>query len=197
VGSIHLKNHNITFIHIPKNGGSSVRAALRTVPGAEFMPLNGRDINIKHPDIDTTRNHFGDLGWTFCVVRNPYDRIVSMWRQIRRVTNYTGDLNHFILEHADYNTFMKPQSKWFNHGEIDFIIRFENLCNDWETIRKKIKCGKLPHKNRSSRAKWIILEDYSWTKETKKVVQEKFKEDFKRFEYNPNQLGTYSKEEKA
>ena len=178
MGSIHLKNHNITFIHIPKTGGQSVRAVLRKVPGAEIMPLNGRDINIKHPDINTTRNRFGDLGWTFCVVRNPYDRIVSMWQHIRKVTNYTGDLNHFILEHADYNTFMKPQSKWFNHGEIDFIIRFENLRNDWETIRKKIKCKKLPHKNKALKI------PYEWTQETRKAVQEEFKEDFKRFGYD-------------
>jgi len=178
VGAIHLKNHNMTFLHIPKTGGQSVRDTLMKVKGAEIMPLGDKHINVKHPDIWTAEKHFGKLGWTFCIVRNPYDRIVSMWGHFCRRVSYKGDFREFVTGYADYDTFMKPQATWFNEGEVDYIIRYENLKKDFELIRQKTGCAGLPHLNKGGKTS-----SHKWEDDLKEFVAKKFKDDFERFNY--------------
>lgn len=178
MGAIKLKNHDMTFIHIPKTGGQSIREYLMTIPGAELMPLNKREINVKHPDIWTAQKHFGELGWTFCVVRNPYDRIVSMWGHLRRVNHLSCSFRDFVLKKAKYDDYMKPMTHWFD--DIDHVLRFETLRQDFELIQNKIGIkGKLIHKNRSQHNKYTEYYD----NELKEFVADKFKEDLVRFNY--------------
>jgi chondroitin 4-sulfotransferase 11 len=184
MGAINLKDRNMTYIHVPRTGGQSVREFLLKEKDAKIMSLGKRDINTKHPDIWTTKNHFGDLGYTFCTVRNPYDRLVSMFAHLKRVDRNMPaktDFSKFVFEYADYDTFMKPISSWFNNGDIDYIMRFENLSNDFEVIKKKLDANRgLIHKNAASHNNYKSY----YTDEIKEFVTEKFKEDIERFNYS-------------
>ena len=68
--AIFLAKHNLIFIHIPKNGGSSIWNSLK---------LTGEGINIT-PDyahrtieeVEEKYNYFAEL--YIAQVRNPYDR---------------------------------------------------------------------------------------------------------------------------
>lgn len=178
MGAVKLKKHNMTFIHIPKTGGQSIREYLMSVPGAEIMPLNKREINVKHPDIWTAQKHFGELGWSFCVVRNPYDRIVSMWGHLQRVGYTKSPFRKFVMKEAKYDDYMKPMSAWFDH--IDHVIKFENLRKDFQLVQDKIGVkSKLIHKNKSAHKPYTEYYD----DELIEFVSEKFKEDLQRFDY--------------
>lgn len=185
MGSIKLKNNNVTFIHIPKTGGKSIRDWMLAIPDAEIMPLNGNDIQIKHPDVWKTEEYFGELGWTFCCVRNPYDRILSMWQHLKKTIKYKGDFTKFVMEDADYNTYMKPMSTWFD--EVDYVMKFENLNKDFKLVQEKLKkTDSLKHIGKGTLNKFdtlMIIELY-YTDEVKEFVTEKFKEDLERFNYS-------------
>lgn len=185
MGSIKLKNNNVTFIHIPKTGGKSIRDWMLAIPDAEIMPLNDNDIQIKHPDVWKTEEYFGELGWTFCCVRNPYDRILSMWQHLKAGIRYKGNFTEFVMKDADYNTYMKPMSHWFD--EIDYVMKFETLNKDFKLVQEKLKkTDSLKHIGKGTLNKFdtlMIIELY-YTDEIKEFVTEKFKEDLERFNYS-------------
>ena len=64
--------HRLIFTHIPKNAGTSIRQWLvEHVPDAREMPRT-----LKH---DTPHHVHGHSDYTyFAVVRNPYDRLLSL-----------------------------------------------------------------------------------------------------------------------
>ena len=182
MGVIRIEKYDVTFIHIPRTGGQSVRELIRTVPTATISSLKGSDINIKHPDIKRAKEIFGDLGWTFCTVRNPYNRFTSMYSHLIRCNwmPQNTSIEKYTYELADYETFAKPMSKWFTDGDIDYIIRFENLRKDFQTVADKLEISNtLPHINqgRIKNHKTLL------TDEIKDFVYKKYEEDFERFGY--------------
>ena len=71
--------HKFIFIHIPKNGGTSIRNS---------FDINGYDKKVvrkkyPHDGAMKIRDYCGDEVWNtfykFAVVRNPYDRLVSYY----------------------------------------------------------------------------------------------------------------------
>lgn len=185
MGAIYIPKQNATFIHIPRTGGQSTRKWIMEYDkNAKIMPLDKRDINVKHPDIWTAKKYFGhDLGFTFCTVRNPYDRLVSMWGHLKkRDSDMDSNMSFkkFVLEYADYTTFMKPISCWFGPNDIDYIIRFENLNEDFKFIQNRFKTKKiLIRKNGSKHEAYTTYYD----NELIEFVAKKFKDDLERFNY--------------
>lgn len=183
MGSIHIQSKNTTFIHIPRTGGTCIRNWLSKFTDANIMPLSDSEINIKHPDYNTTKEYFGDLGWTFCVVRNPYDRLVSMWYYLKNdVPSFPKDygFKKFVFEYADYTGQAKPMSTWFEDNQMDYIIRFEYLQHGFKVIQQRFKSfHNLTIKNKT------IHKPYNeyYDDDTRKFVTKQYKDDLKRFNY--------------
>ncbi len=78
------------------------------------------------------------------------------------------------------------QLDWISDPEgnllVDFVGRFENLEEDFQTICKKLNLQntKLPHSRKSKRSKGYM--DY-YDKETLAIISEKFDKDFQYFNY--------------
>ncbi|SFJ36987.1 sulfotransferase family 2 domain-containing protein [Jannaschia pohangensis] len=116
----YLPDHRLCFLHIPKNAGKSVRAALSRLGPADHRPL-AADLNIPeaevedaiqaawdHPDLGpihpahiplaTMRTHF-TASWaaftacrSFCLTRAPRDRFLSALLQRLREFEDAGAL---------------------------------------------------------------------------------------------------------
>lgn len=139
---------------------------------------------------------------SFCVVRNPFDRIVSQWlwgykklykigfKEFIRVVD-AGDCEKHFRRHKRY--WYIPQIKWITDeaGKIivDKILRYENLqhdfgnmCIDWQLPTFNI----FPDINTSeshcgfARKSW---REY-YNKKTMGRVRKLYSEDFKAFGYN-------------
>ena len=96
-----LKYH---FIHIPKNGGRSVRAALAKRGDILLTePLHARYIDV----VDS----LGSGLRFFCIVRNPWSRTASRYLFARRVSRHwpEADPRRVYIERASFADFVREQ----------------------------------------------------------------------------------------
>ncbi|MEL6772057.1 MAG: sulfotransferase family 2 domain-containing protein [Bacteroidota bacterium] len=147
------------FIHINKTGGSSVEKAL----GARFEHKTAQE------KITMLGRNAWDRKFTFCIVRNPWDRAVSLFHY-RKMTDQTGLADTEMgfqtwlrqtLQDQDPAFYDKPrmfmpQRDWIadDNGQIlvDYTMRFENLHRSFEEVARRLgKDVRLPHLKKSKR----------------------------------------------
>lgn len=189
------------FIHIPKTGGISVSRSL-------FGNLGGG-----HKDVKFYKRAFGPLTYdkyfSFAFVRNPYTRLYSAYSFLKRGGFDQKDMEFSENIISKYPTFEQFIEEWlsreniysYNHfipqytflcdgsfkPEVDFIGRFENIEEDFQTIAKQLGVSvQLPHHNQTVRKK-KPLEEFMTNKLFKKVAKV-YSEDFEIFEYSKYKL---------
>jgi len=196
--------HKCIFVHIPKTGGSSISAYL-SKNSFKYLPERITDYKnfvekptewaIQHTRLHELSGQYQKF-YSFTFFRNPWDLMVSSfnwWTQKSKLPNRRRhgkklkDLGfrYFIKSrhsscinecyHAD-----QGQTYWLN-DKIDFIGRFENLQEDFNTICDKIGIPRkqLPHKNKSNHKHYTEYYD----DETRQIVAEKYAKDIEHFGY--------------
>jgi hypothetical protein len=128
--------------------------------------------------------------YKFCFIRNPYDKIISAWNHINRYnipfSNYLNLIN--ICNDVEYMHMFMPQVRNIidEKGKIDinFIGKFENLENDFQTILKNIGIKIFIHEVSKSMNKRDHLRfDEYYDQNTLNIVNHLLKEDFKNLDY--------------
>lgn len=177
------------FVHINKTAGTSIGRAIG-MPAKDH--LTAKEIIAK------IGNQNWDAAYKFTVVRNPWDKVVSLY-EYRRKKNKTQIASRNItftewvrMTHGqDRNSFyydnvksFQPQVEWLKDDEgtiaIDFVARFETLHADFDQIREAIGTkADLPHLNASSRKSY---KDY-YSDETREIVARWYHEDIEVFAY--------------
>lgn len=122
--------------------------------------------------------------YKFGCVRNPYDRIVSLWCErgpIYKIKTFKEFVMRMKMT-SDYETHTIPmqyQHEWFD--DDTFIIKFETLNEDWDIVCKNIKVNaKLNHIRKAhNRDKFRAYYDA----ESSQHVYDTFREDFDLFGY--------------
>jgi len=185
-----LDKQKIIFVHIRKTGGTSIERSFNH--DADKKP------SLKHCPIEYfKREHpkkFKEY-FKFTVVRNPWDWIVSRYfwsRYHQRLFDYsfeefidrihngeTLNKNEPWLEEA-----LKSQVSRISIGgkiDVDFIIRFENLQQDFDKACEiaGITKRKLPHEFKTKHTHYSTY----YTPKSKRMVEEKYHEDIVEFNY--------------
>ena len=178
--------HNFIFIHIPKTGGSSVDSVLKKYV-RRFVLHEYLYPNVVHKA--EKRNGFLNY-FSFCFVRNPWDKIVSQ---------YHFNRDKFGFSDATFEEYVcafdaGKRISWFNYDFlswmtdkqgnmlIDFVGRFENLQNDFDYACEKIGIPKkkLPHMVKSENRKHYT--EY-YNEKTKSIIANKYAKDIEYFGY--------------
>ena len=179
--------HKYVFIHVPKTGGISIHHLLKTEPAE--MNHNGLSVH-----------KFDEDYFKFMFVRNPWDRFVSCYnyflkngrntledqktgklvQKYKTFQEFSINLPQIINQVKSINPHFNQQIHWLEEG-IDFIGRFENIQQDFDTICDKIGIPqqKLPHKNKSKHKHYTEYYD----DETKSIVAETYAKDIEHFGY--------------
>ena len=194
-------NQRHTFIHIPKTAGKSI---------SSYILKYGIEPHAICEKSHATREDLGltgkDLGSTFAVVRNPYSRMVSLYRflfecDIKKITkksnkyfdNPVGDLKWHsdLLSHykgrlsfkrfcnkLPMMPFGEPQCSFL---PADRLLRYENLEKDFEHYRVSLNSKEPLWKINSTGTEnnWVNYYD----KETADQVYNVYKEDFVKLGY--------------
>jgi hypothetical protein len=154
-----LKKQKILFIHIKKTGGTSVEKVFQ-----EKFP----DISIKSKNHLVMTDYISKLGepeidkyYSFTIIRNPWDRITSLYFMRRGKRGNPSHFQKWVLrldkhryvqqKHLTY----RHQYDWLSNKEgklkVKEIIYFEKLKKGWDKVCKDLGFKKfsLPHKNKS------------------------------------------------
>jgi hypothetical protein len=182
-------NGPFIFIHITKTAGTSIGNAIG-------LPVK-HHLTAKEVIAKIGKNKWNEA-YKFTFVRNPWDRIVSLYEYRRRKDKtkiasnnipFTEWINLTLGPNTDpyYCNNVKsfqPQVDWLKDDEdtiaIDFIGKFESIREDFEQIRQAIGTrAELPHLNATKRSNY---RDY-YTDETRQIVANWYHEDIKTFDY--------------
>ena len=192
--AVHIPNHGLTFVHIPKNAGNSVIQWLQK----HRMQLGNQVYLLEYHQSLTQMATYIPIMQTFTVVRNPYDRVVSGylyardgksdWCQHFRAKNNMKetfpDFATFVdrLEHHQTMHWFTPatnQYEWIANG-VTWLLKLENIDNDFKVIQDLFGIyTPLGKKNVTQRNQY---QDYYTDKERKKVAKV-FEHDLDFFKY--------------
>ena len=196
-------NHDYKFIflHIPKNAGNSIDSALSNYGSSR---RGGPRIHYDEIDPRMAKDYF-----IFAVHRNPYGRMVSLWKYwltiwVPRFANdetkkelnkYEWDFLNFctnfdkfasivLREYPLERVHFLPQvciNGNPTYVNVDFWMRFEHLQDDFNVASEKVGIPpqQLLHLNKASHKPYTKY----YTSEIKQIVSEKCRNDIKYFGY--------------
>ena len=192
----YCDQHRCIFIHIPKNAGTSIITLLN-----------------KNTFIEQEHNTYWDyfrsdyerfiLYEKFCVIRNPWDRLLSAYQYLREggnkgsdkylvdvIKNECKDFNDFVMNWLTFDKIynikvLNPQFMYIYDLQneklmVDNILRFEHLWSDFSVIQKKLGIiNDLPMINNSQHKQY----NKYYTQEMIDIVAKFYNIDIKLFEY--------------
>lgn len=216
------------FIHIPKTAGTSVSQYLSAVNGpldleiggTEFgeciQPFYARKYGInKHASIKKLRstitclNNLDDY-YFFSFVRNPYQRLLSVYHFLRKWDDYNPELKNVMHRFTSFNEFVesglyskfpgpdgmfRPQCTWLLNAEGSVCPSIETFkVEDMPTAVNRIRAAlvsrgvepsllqeTLPHANKSAPPNQTNGAEMS--PELKEKVAQYYREDFEKLGY--------------
>ena len=153
--------------------------------GSRSVGLKKSDKWKNHKDAKSIRNDLGtekfDEYLKFCVIRNPYDKMVSRYYWVQSKLPF----KEFVK--TSHNNNLNIHS--INGKSVcDYFIRYEYLKEDINTLCKKLKIDSydlslLPKHKSTQRNQKIHWSEY-YDDETKKIVYNKHKKEFELFGYD-------------
>ena len=161
----YLKNHNnienfLEFIHIPKNAGTTIEnvANDKNIKWGRFKPEHRNKVGSKKctywhvPPKHFYLNNYYDSDDTFCVIRDPRDRMVSEYSYRHKGQtdkNNKEDMNKWLRENMNdenvynggLNCHFVPQHEYIyndnNERTCNHILKFDNLTSEFNDLMEK------------------------------------------------------------
>jgi len=202
-----VKEVKIWFVDIPRTGSTSIKASLASIHGRVFGKYGVRQgvkkgLISDHTTALEMRDLLGEDIWedifSFAFVRNPWDRMVSLYlyrTQIEQVTDMTfkdyvvqlckhGPESHYLF---DFHAFHYENWQYVcnDKGEqiVDFVGKYENRSEDLKTVSE---CTNISYQ-------YLIKHKYSVTDrthyseyyddETRQLIAERYARDIELFDY--------------
>ena len=175
-----LHESRLIFVHIIKTGGTSIETMFN-------QPLS---------DHRTVKEYISTLGedlykqyFSFTIVRNPWDKMVSQYhfnaeKFVPEGTTFREYIRLFGegRQISSYSPFHLPYIKnEYDEIKVNYIGRFEKLQESFNSICNEvcIEASLLPHEKKSGRTNY---KDY-YDEESRKIVGKMFEEEISCFEY--------------
>jgi len=179
---------NITYYHMAKTAGTSIRSwlTLHKNPHSNIITLpNDQTIT------ELKTQYY--IPYSFTVVRNPWDRMVSLWTYgMNRNWNFTDFLpitdtkpnfEQFIsaltLLPNDYINIVSPMTQLIDNN-IDVILRFEHLHEDFKIIQQVMNCVEPLQKIKTSTRS--DYKDY-YNDTGRNIIAQLFEQDIDQWKY--------------
>ncbi len=207
--SLRLKKENYEvfdkykciFVHIPKNGGTSIGVSLLGTRIAHMSALNYQALFGK----EVFKKYF-----KFGLVRNPFSKLVSAYEFMQAGAYGPGNktnaknvdiirqyktLEDFVMNFltpATANAIrqFRPQYTYLYDSDlnlmVDFVGKFEEIGKDYEYIRSKIGTGEPLKKLNVTKSKRLPLTAYYTTDAMIQKVVSIYEKDFELLGYSKN-----------
>ena len=139
MSTFYSRDHNLIFIHVPKCAGTTINSAiLAAVNRGKPTPALRLKRQGTHTRAVNVRKIVGERDWERCwsfgVVRNPWERLVSFYAFLRLRERISGKISFqsWLVSSPRRVDRVKrtAQSSWLCDGDrqiVDTIFRFEHL----------------------------------------------------------------------
>jgi hypothetical protein len=234
-----FENHKCFMVGIPKNGTHTAFGILKNLEmqknmqtviaqsantgrmESSFLTRNGRPYDlhghghITYRQWEVIRNNrlnYRDF-FTFSIIRNPYDRMVSIWRHSCRNSTSSWRFKQFEqfvddfykglpTEKGPWSGLRKNTEEKHNFGtqseflinssgsiELDYLIRMENIEEDWNSFRKIIPSWPLfPEGYKINNKPAMDYREFYNSETIERWVYTMFQEDFEKLGYKRYEL---------
>jgi hypothetical protein len=159
MGTFYISKPELSYVHVPRTG-----MAMKKIIAEWLKPnfdLNDTDEwMINHPNLQMVRERI-PTGKTISVVRNPWQRVYSLYRKVSSEgywLDWNGKtlldlkpINEWVLNYCDPNIPFKFP-RWFNKATnqidflkyedqwVDFIIKAEELEKGFKPVQDYLGC---------------------------------------------------------
>jgi len=194
------KDKQFVFFHIPKTAGGSMTALLSKYTDKQIdikdkskqgwmtryhVNTKKQSFNSMHSFVDPNYNdHNCKDMFSFSFVRNPYTRIISLYKFLKRYKHLTFlGFCQYLNVNKQVNVNQYKYLTLQNEIPLDFVGRYENIKEDFDYVCEEIGIPEryidlgFEHKQ-----DLINYKDY-YCDESKKIIDEIFDMDFKTFDY--------------
>lgn len=188
------ESHQFIFVHIPKVAGVSIETNFKEF-AVNNKGSNGEKL-IRHSIARQIRDTLpGDIFrnyFKFAFVRNPWDRWVSLYFFILQKTTHEEhervksfrNFDKFVVESINQKRAQQINAITDENGKflVDFVGRYETLVEDIHTVCRILNISKktaFPYLNQSRHRDYRAY----YSEETKRMVEEYFKDDIRLFGY--------------
>jgi len=181
---IYSDSNKFMFYHIPKTAGTSLHTVLKTYAVGPHVDEPHLTRVRSHVGVEPTWDKYkGSEYFSFAIVRNPYDRMFSLYNFLKRRRIIKETLEEFISK-MDREP---SQFKLLNYNGVvplSFVGKFENLEEDFNFIANKINI-KERYKDLPKLFKAVNNGNYKEqiNNELKAIIDEKHHDDFIKFNY--------------
>ena len=159
MGTFYISCPELAYVHVPRTG-----MAMKTIISDWLKPnFNITDTEpwmIDHPHLGMVKEHY-PYAKTMSVVRNPWQRVYSLYRKVSTEGYWLDWNNQTLLDLKPINEWVEdycnPEIKfnfprWFtrftnqidfihvNNEYVDFVCRAESLENDFEKVKFYLNC---------------------------------------------------------
>ncbi len=183
------------FLAMPKTGSASIRSALDEFSDLKSVHITKRKKTqnpfYDHINLREVVSLFKNKNWdfesyyTFATIRNPWDRTVSLYYHARQHSWTKANFKKWLYKIKENGGFYESIYGKCSNKEgtycLDYILKFENLQEDFNTVCDKIGIPRqeLPHRNKSEHKDYTKYYD----DETRQIVAKKYARDIKHFGY--------------
>ncbi len=181
------------FVHINKTAGTSMEKALADYGVKKLEEKSDLKFELnynqsQHFNCDEYKKYLGseyDDYFKFTVVRNPFDRVVSYYYggAIQKGLNFKDWVvdRYLNANYKDYIRMYSDYTHWFDKDEMNCVLKFENLDQDFiklkETLDLNCELGKA--NVNKSRTHYRDYYDYK----TKDIIENHFEKELNTFQY--------------
>ena len=185
------------FVHIPRTAGTSIEAELKkhgrvSIASSDIQSCPCQHICAGHSTALETKSDLGknwNNYYTFTIVRNPWDRMVSVYEYIFQSDKWMKYpiFSRWIIQNKRNikRSIARPQTDWIldENGNVlvDHIFKFEDLKTAWKQI-----CNDLDIEHNALEMLLPSIHDhYSkyYSPKTVEIVRETYKEEIEMFNY--------------
>jgi hypothetical protein len=159
MGTFYISRPSLAYVHVPRTG-----MAMKKIISDWLKPnFNVSDTDpwmIDHPHLGMIKEHY-PYAKTMSVVRNPWQRVYSLYRKVSTEGYWLDWNNQTLLDLKPINEWVadycNPEiefnfPRWFtrftnqidfihvNDEHVDFVCKAENLEQDFKKIKEYLKC---------------------------------------------------------
>ena len=180
---MYSNTHKFIFLHWGKCAGSSIKRALDSIDGLEHKLKRGHsNLNLMIKSIKAD-GFDPDQYFKFTTVRNPWDRMVSLYHHMTTINkrhpegsenlkkHFQGTFEEFV-HHLESNPPIPP-----NFEDFDYVVRYEFLQDDFNILCDKLDIPRveLPHIDYETGRPKINYKSYYNLKTKEMIAKENFK----------------------